>query len=325
LSQRRDEALASIKALIDAAEFEQAREAINTVDLVVYGYGQPEFDALLSEIDANTLSLNTAQTNDVSQTEAISTPSVDNNTESVLTPKTDAERAEEQAIMDELEQAKLAVEKRLAEQQRLDEQAKADEEARLAEEARIAEAAEQDRLLEEALAEEQKRIAEEAARAAAEEEARVAEELARAAEQARVAEAARLAEIRRAEQNNAAFEPEPEQEVTQRVTDEDIELAWRNFNSLKRGIESQDMQSILSVSKPSGAKIQMLLQLFQNYDQVNLRLDNVSSRSRAGIISGVLRIESLVKKGRVVEPPRSHRENAVKIERTQQGWSPVLW
>jgi len=110
------------------------------------------------------------------------------------------------------------------------------------------------------------------------------------------------------------------------IGDEDFELIYGRFKALERAVEQRDIQTVISLTRPSGARIQQLLQVFENSEALDARITNVSMRKADEEISGVLRIDSVRRDdGSRVRPPPGLEAVSLTSSRDSSGWSALIW
>jgi len=110
------------------------------------------------------------------------------------------------------------------------------------------------------------------------------------------------------------------------IGDEDFELIYGRFKALERAVEQRDIQTVISLTRPSGARIQQLLQVFENSEALDARITNVSMRKADEEISGVLRIDSVRRNdGSRVRPPPGLEAVSLTSSRDSSGWSALIW
>lgn len=252
----------------------------------------------------------------------------------------EANRAAELAQQAELEAQRVAEEERLASAERLAvaeqaEQARLEKEASEAEQARLAE---QERLAAEQaaanLAEQQAQVAAESLALATEKAAdRIVEERARlnretdaelARQEAQVQESERI----RSEEAlvNQPAEPQPSQQVATSISDDDFNFVAGKFVELKTAVANKDIDTVIALTKPSGKRIQQMLQIFENSESVQARVSNVATRNADGVIVGQLNIQKVIKKsGAVATVPSSLSSITLTSKRGPEGWSAIAW
>ena len=160
---------------------------------------------------------------------------------------------------------------------------------------------------------------------------RIAEQL--AARQRREAAERELAEQRRAErlaaEESRRAEAAAEAAVTAPftgITDTDLQLVYERFANLVRAIENRDIAAVMSLTENSGARVQQLLQVFENSESLDARITNVSARSADRAITGTLRIETIRRAdGSRVPPPPALQAVALTSTRDDGVWSAFDW
>ena len=110
------------------------------------------------------------------------------------------------------------------------------------------------------------------------------------------------------------------------ITDDDLQQVYRRFSNLESAIEERDITRVISLTKPSGARVQQFLQIFENSQSLNAQIVNVSTRSNNATISGTLKILNITRTdGSVVQPPSSVSSIALTSSRTGGQWSVIEW
>ena len=144
---------------------------------------------------------------------------------------------------------------------------------------------------------------------------------------------------RRASENAAQQVPDTDAEVividtevsrtasVQPITDTDIATVYRQFQALERAIEAKDMDRVLALTEPSSGKIGLFLQLFQNFDTVDIRIGNVSSQPARAVVQSRLTIRSVTRDGVSRPPPSTYPAvTAISSRRNSNGeWSKIAW
>jgi len=240
--------------------------------------------------------------------------------------RAELQRQEEARIQAQQEADAVELAARLAAQRRQEES-----ERRVAEAARLAD---ERRAEQRVAAEQQARLEREALQQRQQQEA--------AAEQERQAAIARQRELLRAnaaEQQRRASEldtqdsdaeliaVEPEPVRNQPISDVDIARVYRQFQALEQAIEAKDMDRVLTITEQSGSKVGLFLQLFQNFDELDVRIENVSSQPARGLIQGKLNLRSVVRNGVRSAPPAVYPgSTSISSRRNSNGeWSKIVW
>lgn len=254
------------------------------------------------------------------------------------------ERLEEQRLealrVEEERLAELRAEVQRLEEQRLEEQRLAElreEELRL-EEQRLAELREEEKLQEE------QRLARQAAEELAQTQEEIAAQQREAARQQRLADA-RAREAQQEEQRvDTIAQPEQipaedlelalvestEQQITadaaRPIAESELQQVYRQFSELESAIESRDINAVVRLTESSGARIQQVLQMFENNVSIEAQLRNVSTLDSAGEIRGTLQITRLQRvDGSVTGPPRNFDSVPILSVRKGGGWSQIRW
>ena len=123
--------------------------------------------------------------------------------------------------------------------------------------------------------------------------------------------------------DNAVSRPAP----VQPITDADIAAVYRQFQALERAIEAKDMDRVLALTERSSGKIGLFLQLFQNFDALDIRIGNVSSQPARAVVQSRLTIRSVTRDGVSRPPPSTYPAvTAISSQRNSNGeWSKIAW
>jgi len=216
LRRQRDEALGRIGSLIESGDLQEAQIQLDDLDLVVYGYGQQEFDLLLERIEEilqgnveqttddtlaevdSEVDKQTVQAGDQGQSNQAAVPG-DTATESQLQTDTESQTFSAETARLREEARAIALETRLAREQAAEEReqqqaelARVLSQQREAEQERIAQIEQQRELAQAARVEEELRLQQVREQLQLEQES--AEAALREIEQRRIAEETRLAE-----------------------------------------------------------------------------------------------------------------------------------
>ena len=137
------------------------------------------------------------------------------------------------------------------------------------------------------------------------------------------AEAQAAAEVKKQQAREelllARVEPQP-------ITDSDLQQVYKRFINLEAAIKSKDIETIIGLTQPSGARVQQFLQIFENSDAIDARIANVATRNADAAIIGKLKINSLVRlDGTVVNVPDNLKTITLTSIRGPQGWSLIDW
>ena len=110
------------------------------------------------------------------------------------------------------------------------------------------------------------------------------------------------------------------------ITDADLQLVYERFANLVRAIENRDIAAVVSLTEDSGARVQQLLQVFENSESLDARITNVAARSADSSITGTLRIDTIFRSdGSRVEPPPALQAVALTSTRDGGVWSAFDW
>jgi len=84
---------------------------------------------------------------------------------------------------------------------------------------------------------------------------------------------------------------------------------------------------VLTITEQSGSQVGLFLQLFQNFDELDVRIENVSSQPSTGVIQGKLRLRTVVRNGVRSAPPAVYpATTAISSRRNSNGeWSKIVW
>ena len=128
----------------------------------------------------------------------------------------------------------------------------------------------------------------------------------------------------------ALADPEPEPTGANTgptpITDADLQQVYGQFAQLQNAIESRDINTVISLTQRSGARIQQVMQMFANNVAITARLRNVSTLDSAGEIQGTLQITRLERAdGAVTGPPRNLSSVRLSSVRDGDGWSAISW
>ncbi len=242
--------------------------------------------------------------------------------------------AAELAQQAELEAQRVAEQERLAiaeqaEQTRLQELARERQQARLAEDERLA--AEQ---VAANLAEQQAQVAAESLALATDKaEDRIVEERARLNREVDAEFARREAQVQESERIrseealvNRPAEPQPTQQASTSISDDDFNFVAGKFVELKTAVANKDIDTVIALTKPSGKRIQQMLQIFENNASIQARVSNVATRNADGVIVGELKIQKLIKNsGAEATVPSNLSSISLTSERGPEGWSAIAW
>lgn len=346
------EALAGLEVLLEQGNLEEATSVLQTMDRAVYGYGAPEFTEIKERIAALSQNANAEQAA-LQQAQLAEQQRAEEQ----------ARAAEEQRLA--AEQARAVEEQRLAaeNQRRAEAEAALAAEQALERERNAATAqqlenqrAEQEREDAAALQLRTDRLAQEQARqeqlALARQERELLEQQQRAAQlpQVAVADGAQdpvqgnaapgqtvdLAgtalevdtgfEVSLAETPDTQFEGQTQQPTARAISDSDLQQVYGQFSQLERAIEGRDVNAVIQLTERSGARIQQIMQMFENNVSIEAQLQNVSTLDARSEIQGTLQITRLVRAdGSVTGPPLNLASVRLSSVRTGDEWSSIRW
>lgn len=110
------------------------------------------------------------------------------------------------------------------------------------------------------------------------------------------------------------------------ITDADLQQVYGQFAQLQNAIESRDINAVIALTQRSGARIQQVMQMFENNVAITARLRNVSTLDAAGEIQGTLQITRLERAdGAVTGPPQNLSSVRLSSVRDGDGWSAIGW
>ncbi len=260
--------------------------------------------------------------------------------------------AEQAAEAQRLADERAAAEAQAREQQRLEEERLAEQQiaieaARIREQNSQAEkqrqealAAQRERLRAKAAAE-QERSREQARRDSVARENAIREEQQRARQQAQAEQEnsrqAALAESAVASTSSAAaagnrvtvtqVPATVNQNTTVPISDEDLASVYRKFQSLELALEDKNMEDVLRLTEKSSTKIGVFLQLFNNFESMDIRIEDISARNASSTITGRLRIKTMTRSnGERSIPSDIYRDTVISSSRQPDGsWSRISW
>jgi hypothetical protein len=110
------------------------------------------------------------------------------------------------------------------------------------------------------------------------------------------------------------------------ISDEDVRTVSQRFSLLERAIESRNITDLISLTEPSGLRIQQFLQMFENSESISARITGLSTRNVSGSITGTLRIDRVTRADGVVLPaPRELASITLTSQWRDGGWSVIDW
>ncbi len=363
MMQRFREQLSLVEGLIADGALDDAEQALSSMDRTVYGYGAAEFGELESRIaqlrsgvavadpaveqaERDEAARIAAEESAQAERERLAAAEQAARDAEANAAAEQAQR-EEQAAREEQarvaaenaaqeEQARLAAEKARQEAARL-EQVRQEEQARLAAlDARTSDwpSVEADRQATD------RRIAEE--RAAVQRQQAREQRLIEARER-EAALAAQAASQRPVAGQNAAGSVEKSQPIavpaadpvdsdgqaasaTRSIGDDELQTVYRRFIELQQAVSSRDINAVVGLTQRSGARVQQLMQIFENSTQIDARIRNVSTSNATGQIKGTLQINRIKRAdGTFIEPPAALSAIPLSSQREGDGWSAIAW
>lgn len=114
-------------------------------------------------------------------------------------------------------------------------------------------------------------------------------------------------------------------EQNQPVSDADFDKVTRMFDGLRRAIESKDAVALdrLAVSSQQSSIFRSLMKSFERLD---VSISNIRVRNADKSISGVLRIDAMVREnGDRATPSDKYATRAIVSRRVNGGWSKIEW
>ena len=359
MMQRFQKQLSLVEGLIAEGALDEAEQTLSRMDRTVYGYGAAEFGELESRItqlrsgvavaDPGAEQAGQGEAARVAAEQKAQAARDEDARIAAAAQEESARQAAEQSAREE--QARVAAEKAAQEERaRADaQQAAREQQAKLDAEKARQEAARQ---------EEQARLAAQEARTSdwpsvdADRQAtdrRIAEE--RAAVQRQQAREQRLIEARQREaalaaqaaskrplaevETNEAIAVPAENSVanadnavseTRSIGDDELQTVYRRFIELQQAVSNRDINAVVGLTQRSGARVQQLMQIFENSTQIDARIRNVSTSNATGQIKGTLQINRIKRAdGTFVEPPTALSSIPLSSQREGDGWSAIAW
>ncbi len=113
---------------------------------------------------------------------------------------------------------------------------------------------------------------------------------------------------------------------SQTITDDDLQLVYRQFSNLQQAVRDRDIGSVIELTQRSGVRVQQFMQMFENSVEIDARIRNVSTRNATGEIRGTLQINKVRRAdGLVTEPPVNLSAIPLTSRREASGWSAIQW
>ncbi|OED37680.1 hypothetical protein AB833_22700 [Chromatiales bacterium (ex Bugula neritina AB1)] len=106
----------------------------------------------------------------------------------------------------------------------------------------------------------------------------------------------------------------------------EIRYAAGRFNSLKRAVETKNLQAIGGLTDGSPSRLEFFRILFDRYARLKGNVIEVEPMLDPKRVTATLRIEELdLPNGDIVYPSPSYRDTKLSLLRTQRGWSKIQW
>ncbi len=112
----------------------------------------------------------------------------------------------------------------------------------------------------------------------------------------------------------------------QSIGDDELQTVYRRFIDLQQAVSNRDINAVVRLTQRSGARVQQLMQIFENSTQIDARIRNVSTSNATGQIKGTLQINRIKRAdGTFVEPPAALSSIPLSSQREGDGWSAISW
>ncbi len=110
------------------------------------------------------------------------------------------------------------------------------------------------------------------------------------------------------------------------IGDDELQTVYRRFIDLQQAVSNRDINAVVGLTQRSGARVQQLMQIFENSTQIDARIRSVSTSNATGQIKGTLQINRIKRAdGTFVEPPSALSSIPLSSQREGDGWSAISW